>query len=146
MSTIVDIADALVAELNTATFSRTIAAERHYVPVVELADDALHVMVVPKTEDITNASRTQQFWDDSIDIGILQKLDASDQANTIIAQADALMNLVEEIAKFTTNLKLAAMPTAGWVATRHDPVFAPDHFEQYGQFTSVLTVTYRVRQ
>mgnify|MGYP001362522020 CR=1 FL=1 len=38
MSTVTDIADAVVASLNGATFSQPVAAERKYVPAVDLTD------------------------------------------------------------------------------------------------------------
>ena len=32
------------------------------------------------------------------------------------------------------------------MSVANEPVFAPEHLEQWRQFTSVLTVTYRMRR
>ncbi|MBI5864862.1 MAG: hypothetical protein HZB38_10205 [Planctomycetes bacterium] len=58
MSTVIDIADAVVASLNAGTFSQTFEAERKYQPVFELPDmQTLHVSVVPRSVSITTATR-----------------------------------------------------------------------------------------
>jgi hypothetical protein len=143
MSTIVDIADAVVAELNGGTFSQTLTAMRHYKPVFDLKDmKDLHVSVVPKAQEMSMAGRGLAQSDVQIDIGVQKKLpdDVPDDAAAI----DGLMNLVQEIADFLRQRRLAAMSSAAWVRTENSPVYAPDHLEQLRQFTSVLTVTYRV--
>ena len=58
-------------------------------------------------------------------------------------ELDALMAFVEELAG---HLKFKRLESVGalWVKTANEPIFAPDHIEQFRQFTSVLTVTYRL--
>ena len=61
MSLIVDVAKALVIELNAGSFSQSLSAQRHYVPSFELPDMAdLHVSVVPKGMAIANSDRTRE--------------------------------------------------------------------------------------
>jgi hypothetical protein len=49
MAVLIDLADAVVAELNTASFSQALTAQRHYQPRFDLSEMAgLHVSVVPK--------------------------------------------------------------------------------------------------
>ncbi len=35
-------------------------------------------------------------------------------------------------------------PSASWLSTTDEPVYSPGHLEELRQFTSVLTVTFRV--
>ena len=60
------------------------------------------------------------------------------------AETDALMQLVEEITDHLSFKRLSGLPNAAWVRTSNDPIFAAEHLEQMQQFTSVVTVTYRV--
>ncbi|MCC7409175.1 MAG: hypothetical protein IT442_14000 [Phycisphaeraceae bacterium] len=142
MSTILDIADAVTAELNSPTspLAGQAVAQRHYKPTFDLKElKDLRVVVVPKGVESTGATRTLMQMDVQIDVGVLKKLGEEVQAET-----DALMSLVEAIASYLRSRKLAALPEAAWVRCENTPIYAPDHLEQFRQFTSVLTLTYRV--
>jgi hypothetical protein len=139
VSVIVDIADALAEALNGHEFSVEFEAARDYRPVLELQDmKTLHVSVVPKGITMAPVDRARVQHDVEVDVLVQKKLDAGDAD-----ELDALMSLVEEIAGF---LKFKRLESVGamWVKTANEPVFAPDHLDQFRQFTSVLTVTYRV--
>ena len=142
MSVILDIADAVVASLNAGSFALEFEAARKYQPVFELQEmHSLHVSVVPKSLAITTASRDSGYFDCAIDIGVQKKVD-TEQSGDI----DALVNLVEQIADHLRMKRLDGLPEAAWLSIANEPVFAPDHMDQIRQFTSVLTVTYRVRR
>ncbi len=142
MSVILEIADAVVASLNAGSFALEFEAERKYQPVFELQDmQTLHVSVVPKSLAITTAARDSGFFDVAIDVGVQKKVNADESA-----ELDALMNLVEQIADHLRMKRLDDAPNAAWLGVANEPVFAPEHLEQWRQFTSVLTVTYRVRR
>ncbi|MEW6198054.1 MAG: hypothetical protein AB1601_05240 [Planctomycetota bacterium] len=142
MSTINQIADAIVASLNAGSFSMPVEAQRCYQPVHELSQlQALKVSVVPKSLTATIATRSDCFFDCAIDIGVQRKVDADD-----LEVLDSLMHLVEEIGDHLRFHKLDAFPNGAWLAIENDPIFAPDHLEKERVFTSVLTVTYRVRR
>jgi len=142
VSTINQIADAVVASLNATPFSLPFTAERKYQPILELSQlHELRVSVVPKSLTATAATRADAFFDCAIDIGVQRKVNADD-APTL----DGLMHLVEEIGDRLRVHRLEAFPGAAWLATENDPIFAPDHLEKERVFTSVLTVTYRVRR
>jgi hypothetical protein len=148
---IIDIADAVVAALNTAghpaqpdppappvesAFSESFTAERKALPAFDLADLAgVHVTVVPKAADVTGATRSQCQHDFQIDLGVQKKLGADLEGETA-----AMLALVDEIATF---LRRRAMAGAAWVRTANDPAYLPDHLADKRLFTSVLTVTYR---
>src|SRR5690554_6300885 len=102
MSIVVDIADAVTAELNAAppaTFDPPFTAERRVLPVFELADLAeLRVTVVPKGVQITGSTRSASQYDISVDIGVQRKLaPGSGDPDTEVA---TLGSLVDEIADY----------------------------------------------
>ncbi len=57
---------------------------------------------------------------------------------------DALTKLVAEIAKRLRTVTLTALPEARLMQLVNEPVFAPEHLDELRQFTSVLSVRYRV--
>ncbi len=149
MSLSIDIADAVVAELNAAppgTFDPAFTAVRRVLPVFELAEMTdLHVSVVPRSVEIAGATRSMSQHDVQIDIGIQQKLTAD--GGDLDQQVPVLCGLVDQIAGYLTRRVLQAdpgVPGAVWVRLANDPVYAPEHLSQLRQFTSVLTLTYRV--
>ena len=142
MSTVIDIADAVVASLNLGSFEPPVTAIRKYVPVVELSDLAeLSVTVVPKSAEITTATRTSSHFDCTIDIGIQQKVNPDE-----LTELDALADLAEQIVDHLRLSSLDALPNAAWLSIANEPVFAPEHLDQQRVFTSVVSVTYRVRR
>ena len=142
MSTIIDIADAVAAELASGEFSESFTPERRVLPDYELADlKDLHVTVVPRGVEISGASRALCQHDFQIDVGVQKKLSAGADIDTEVAE---LIGLVEEIAEFLQRRRLADVPEAAWVKTANDPVYAPEHLAEKRLFTSVVTVTYRL--
>ena len=142
MPVITDIADAIVAELNGTLFVPSVTAERHYVPQFELTEmQALHVTVVPRSAAFGMADRTRSQSDYSIDIAVQQKLQAGDNA-----EVDPLLGLVEQIADHFRGRRLDSYPAAAWLRTEQTVLYAPEHMHELRQFTSVLTLTYRVHR
>jgi hypothetical protein len=142
VSTVVNVADAVVASLNGGSFSQPVTAERKYVPAVDLADLAdLHVTVVPRAVSITTATRDSSYFDCTVDVGIQKKVNPDD-----LAELDALVNLTQEVVDHLRMRRLESMPYAAWMSIANDPVFAPEHLDQERAFTSVVSVTYRVRR
>jgi len=144
--TLIDIADAVVAELNGTSGPKVgqpptaLNARRFYRPVFDLAEmKDLHVTVVPKGLEMRVADRTLVQHDCSIDVAVQKKLQTADNA-----EIDGLMALVEEIADFFRLRRLVSQPNAIWVRTENSPVYSQEHLEQLRQFTSVLTLTFRV--
>ena len=138
---IIDIAEAVKDELKIHEFSQTFTAERGYQPVYELPDmKTLKVSIIPKGVEIESASRTETWGDYKIDIAVQKKFAVGDND-----ELDALTTLVQEIADYMTMRNLqTASGTALWLKTENLPVFSPEHMEQYRQFTSTLTMTYRI--
>lgn len=143
MALVIDIADAVTAELNTAaagTFVPAITAVRRVLPEFELVDLAeLKVSVVPRSVAITGATRATSQYEIAVDIGVQKKV-----GKDLDAEVAALSTLMDQIADYLRRRPLGAAPFAAWVGITHEPVYAPEHLAQQRVFTSVLTVTYRV--
>ena len=141
-STLIALADSIVASLNAGAFSLPFEVQRGYRPAVGLPDlAAVMVTVIPKSLAITAATRADGFYDCAIDVGVQRQVNAADPA-----ELDALMSLVEEIGDHLRSRPLDGFPAAVWLSLENEPVFAPEHLEKEHVFTSVLTVTYRVRR
>lgn len=139
MAVILDIADAVVTELNSTEWSQEFTAERRYRPELKLADLAtLHVLVVPRSVESSTATRSGYQHDYKVDVGVLQRFSEAESE-----EIDDLMDLVEEIADHFAGLRLDS-PDAICVATANEPVYAQEHMAQWRQFTSVLTLTFRL--
>ena len=140
MAAIIDIAEAVKEELNGGSFSQAFTAERHYQPTFDLQEmKTLHVTVVPKDIEMQLATRSSSQHDCRIDVAIQKKLTAGD-----LPEIDELMGLVEEVISFLSRRKLASVPNALWIKTVNEPIYAAEHMEQFRQFTSILTLTYRL--
>ena len=140
MAVIIDIAEAVKDELNGGSFSQEFTAERHYQPIFELPEmKTLHVTVVPKGVTIHPATRGLIQHDYQIDVAIQKKFSEGDNVDL-----DPLMGLVEEIGDFFRRRRLGGLPNAACVKIENVPIYAAEHMEQFRQFTSILTLTFRV--
>ena len=142
MSVMTDVADAIVAELNAATLSQPIAALRTYLPQFKLTEmQNLHVTVVPKGVVLASPDRCRSQADYSVDVAVQKKFSTGTNA-----ELDVLTDLVQNIITFFRNKRLESYPNAIWMKTELPVLYAPEHIDQLRQFTSVLTLTYRVIQ
>lgn len=136
----IDVAEAVVTELNAGTFNQALSAARHYRPQFELAElKTLRTSVVPRAIVTTSLGRTSNQHDVSVDVAVQKKVDPSDTA-----ALDGLMALVGEVADFFRLRRLSALPTAIWSKTENVPIYSPEHLESKKVFTSLLTFTFRV--
>ena len=139
MAVILELVDAVVAVLNAGTLGQPVSATRQYQPRFELPElTELHVTVIPKSVTVTQIARNRAAKDYQIDIGVQRKFEAGDAA-----AIDALMDLTEEIAGLFEFQPLAGYPDAVWIRTEYPTLFAPEHLERLGQFTGVVTLTFR---
>ena len=138
-ATIIAIADAVVAELNATPFSLPLVAVRHYQPIFELSEmTTLKVSVVPRSMSSKALDRNRYSFEYQIDVAVQRKIEPS------VVNLDALMELVEEIADHFRSHPLVDYPQARCVEVENSPVYAAEHLEEFRQFTSILTLTYRV--
>ena len=144
MSVSIQLADALVTRLNTPGepgFSQSFTAVRRYVPVFDLEKaSGIQVTVVPKSSEVSRASRGSSFFDCAADIAVQKKVSGDLDADEL----DNLMALVEEIIDCVNGGPLTEYPTAVLVSIENAPIFAQEHLNEKRVFTSLLTATYRV--
>ena len=140
MSVIVDIADAVVAELNDHSFSKSFTATREYLPTHDLQTlTGLKVVAIPSETSIANESRSNTRDEHRIEIGVVAKLDAVD-AETI----DGYVALCEEIADYLKRRTLTDYENARPIGVEIEPVFDALTLDTHRVFLSVVSITYRV--
>jgi len=143
VSTIAALADAVAAHVSAGFYGQPVTAVRMYQPAFTLEDlKDLRVSVVPRTTGISAASRESSTFECVLDVGVQKKLPAEGE----VAEIDGLLDLVEEIADHVRLKRLPDAPDAAWVSIAHEPVVSTESLEQHRVFTSVLSVTYRVRR
>lgn len=140
MKLALDIADAIVTEIGSGSFSEPLVVSRRVLPEYEIAElKALTVTVVPKSVVIANITRQSSSFEVAIDIGVQQKFGKN--TDTEVAR---LSGIVAEIVTFLNRRKLAGFPAAVFVSIANEPVYAPEHLSEKRLFTSILTLTYKV--
>ena len=108
-------------------------------PVFDLQGmSQLKVTVVPKGITSASLDRSRDSFDYQIDVAVQKKT-----SNEIVA-IDSLMLLVEEIGDYFRSNPLSSFPGARCTNVENLPVYAPDHLQELRQFTSVLTLTFRL--
>lgn len=139
MPLIVEVADAVVSELNAGEFSQDFEAKRFYRPVFDAVQlKTLRVSVVPKRIEVSTQARNRNQYDVSIDVAVQKKLDSDTNE-----EIDPLMALVEEVGEFF-RLRALTSIAAAWVKTENVPIYALEHLDQQRVFTSLLTITFRI--
>jgi len=136
----IDIADAIVTELQSHTFSEPIVVARRVLPEYELAElKELTVTVVPKSVQITNITRQSSSFDVAVDIGIQQKIGKDTDAEIM-----RLSGVVTELVSYLNRRPLTGLPVVQFKSIANEPVYVPEHLSQSRLFTSVLTLSYKV--
>jgi hypothetical protein len=135
---IVTLTQAVVEQLNAASFSQTVLAERHYQPRFDLSEmDILKVSVVPRGLSLRPLDRERHAYEYEIDVAVQKRLSSELQA------IDDLLELVEEIAEhFKLNPVIEPLK-ARCTEIRNAPIYASEHLLELRQFTSVITLIYR---
>lgn len=140
-ATLVLVADAVLEELQTHTFSQSFTAERVYLPrhtPKELKD--LHVTVVPAGWQSDYQSRNTTLRNCTIQVGLQKKLTSEDNA-----EIDPLVALAQEIEDRFREIK--RLKSVESILMTVECLAAPaddDDLDQRKIFTSVLALTYRV--
>jgi len=139
MSAVIEIATAVVAELNrNEALAGKFTAEMNLLPEFELKEmKTLRVTVVPKSLKVAAQSRDASGKEIEIDIGVQQRTMEPER----LAE---LLQLVEDIIAVFDRKRLTDYPSALCVKVANDPVYDPEHLRQMRQFTSVITLTFKV--
>ena len=143
MALILDIADAVVNELNSAKFSLPFTAARAYAPRFDLSELAtLTVTVVPKALGIAVVSRSARQREYQVDVAVQQRVAVADTGEVDPLEVDPLMALAQEIAEHFEALVVETDPEAVCTKIDNDPIYIPEHLRERRLFTSVLTLTF----
>jgi hypothetical protein len=138
VSNAIDIANAIVSELNAETFSQEFTAVRYYLPQTKLENLAeLKVSVVPRTITETVSSRESTVGEYIIDVGIQKAIDPA-----VLAEADELMLLAEEISNFFRLRTLVDYEPANWAGVE-TTLYSSGELSDLRAFTSIVRLSYR---
>ena len=137
---IIQIADAVAAALEAATFAVACDVERAYVPVHDIKDLVqLILTVVPTAESSTPLTRGGiRTYDYVIDIGVQRKAPSTSDA------FDPLILVGQQIGNLFRGRRLANYPQALCITPENAPIFSPAHADQEGVFAALVVLTFRV--
>ena len=139
---VVDLADAVAAELNSApdgTFAMAFTAVRQSVPrhsLESLTD--LTVTVVPKGVERMPITRALAQHRMTVDVGVQKRTSDTE------ADVEAMVALIDAMADYLNDRTLAQAQNARWIDTEDAVVYAVEHLQTSQVFTGVLTLTYSI--
>jgi len=136
---VLQLAEKIVQTLNDSNFALSFTAVKTLFPFYELKDlSTLRVTVVPKSVNITNASRSSNEFDYQVDIAIQKAIKSPDDA-----EVATLTELVLAIAKSFRN-KIYQDIGAVCFKQSIDPLYSVEHIQPPSVFTSVVTLNFKV--
>lgn len=140
MTTVLQVADSVVAQLNAATFDHEFIAERLYVPNFNLEDlKELRVSVVPRDVELLPLDRVHNRFHCRVDIAVQKKFNKGTNE-----EIDPLVGLVEKFADLFRMKRLDSFQAARCIKAEHNVLYSSEHWEQLRQFTSLLTLTFEL--
>jgi len=131
MSRATAIADLLVADINSQSFSQEFVSTREYRPIesIKALKNTLHVQVL--IPQISQTILTRSATTDTITIDVLVQKKV-DRTNDVV---DQLMNLVEEISDY---LRGIVYGNASWVSSVILVPYDPEDLSSVGVFTGLV--------
>jgi len=136
---VLQLADKIVQTLNESSFALPFTAVRTLFPFYELKDlSTLRITVVPKSVNITTATRNSSDFDYQVDIAIQKAVKAPDDI-----EVTALTELALAIAKSFRN-KIYQDIGAVCFKQTIDPLYSVEHIQPPSVFTSVVTLNFKV--
>ena len=139
----IQLADAVVADLNGTEFSLSFTAARRYRPIEDLKKfKDLVVTVIPADEEHEELTRAEDDKTFTIHVGVQKKVDVSDES-ALDAAMKPLLQLVEELIDHF-RAKRYTSPAAICFKRANRPVWLPRHLEELHQLTSVVVLSFRI--
>lgn len=140
MTTVLQVADSVTAQLNAAEFDFDFVAERMYVPNFDLEDmKELRVSVVPRDVELLPHDRAHNRYHCRVDVAVQKKFSKGTNE-----EIDPLVDLVEKITDEFRLKRLVSFQAARCVKAEHAVLYSSEHWEQLRQFTSLLTLTFEL--
>jgi len=139
MSYVVDLVQEIVDQLNAGSFSQSFTAERKYYVDPDLSEiETLQVTAAVSRQEITTYARAYEQFNITVDVAIQNK--AGDDATR-----DTMVDFAEEIIDFLRGKNMTpGAETFDWLRIENEPVYFPDHFREYGVFTTLIRCTYQI--
>lgn len=148
---VAECADAVAAMLNSASLSKPFIALREWLPRFDLADLGDRIKVIVTAGDGYLTTRiSRDAWQREPQVRVIVCARVGDEPYD--AEIDGLMAFVEEVRDMLSHATLPESET--WKGQRrmplraatieNEPVLSTETLETMRQFTSVLTVTFRV--
>lgn len=155
-SMIAAVGDALRDEIAGHDFGVEFESERSYGQWDDRLDELerrlridVVVVTVPVVEDVSQASQEDVEYKLNYDVVIRKLLNGEGDRDPIhnrIANdaVDRLVYVTEQVLEFLAKRPLAGYDEASWESMRLRVVGWRKHLKEYGQFTSIIRVTYSV--
>ena len=140
VSRIEEIAKAVVVDINAATLSESVTAERAYLVDYKLEDlKSVKCPVVAGKGPTTSPEGRNIFRRDfGLMVGVLRRT-----AGEAPGDVDPWVELTEEIADFLLGRKLSPV-AATCVEYEIDPIYDADKLREEGKFASVISLVFRM--
>lgn len=143
MSTVIEIADAVVDLINNAEKEVEVTATRKVVPEFEMRKlENIAVVVVPRSIDSTRVTRIHEKHRFGIDIAVMQK---ASMATEIESFCNDMCDVVSEIRSIVNGVDLSE-PAAKFISCGINPVYSMEHLSQHRTFLSVIKCEYDVME
>lgn len=141
MSTVVDVAEAIVAALAAGSFSQDFTPELEFVPEKEREElSSVRVSVTPISLEVTNLTRGQSQYEIRTDIGVQKHVESGDYD----AEVKALLDLTEEVVLALRALDIReSVAGARWLRIENAPVYWHEGLRNGRDFTSIISTFYR---
>lgn len=142
VAALIEIADAVVADLNAASaagqFAVSFVARRLYLAKFTLTEmqNRLHVTVVPNGDDGELFSRSKTQHEYTLDVAVQEK-----PVPLSTGRLDQLLTLTQQIGDYFRFRALSGRPER-WIKTALKTAYSPEHLDQLQQFTSLLSLTF----
>jgi len=136
---VLQLAEQIVDTLNDGSFTLPFTAVKTLFPFYQLKDlSTLRVTVVPKSVNVTNASRKSSEFDYQVDIAVQKAVKTPDDI-----EVTALTELALAIAK---SFRSKIYQNIGAVCFKQsiDPLYSTEHIQPPSVFTSVITLNFKV--
>lgn len=140
---IIELANAIVADLRAATLPMPFDVERRWVPEYEISDlRSLRIAVAPMAIDPRiKITRSDDQLDMVIAVSLMRKMD-----ETADADLDPYVTMAMATAKHLAGGTLSAAPTAKLVKLAHDPLVDLGWFKNHRTFFSLISTTWRTTE
>ncbi len=131
MSLVTELADEVVWIIKNQFPS--LVVKRGFLPSIKLEAVKKMVLVVPREKVNEYISRSQIKTNTVIDVAYLCKFCKEDAS-----EIDPLTDEVQKLEKLLNGVKVGE---GVCISVQNSPIYHPDHFHNWRQFTSVLTLT-----